>query len=145
MVSPPDSPFVLSLWCPGAVTGCRGNEGLFFEHSGCFSQVVVSFGCFCCSGCVFLTIFRLAENRSRSIFLNRSIEPGEFCKSQGNAYRGACKHCAPTCTETVVFCFSLIVFSLDLVDFSSAGYFPSSGFLCILWLCFEHSGCFSQW
>ena len=78
--------------------------------------------------------FWLVENRNRSVFLNRSIDPDEFCKSQGSAYRGACKHCAPTCTETVVFCFSLIVFSLDLVDFSSAGYFPSSGFLCILWL-----------
>ena len=51
----------------------------------------------------FLTIFRLAENRNRSIFLNRSIEPGEFCKSQCNAYRGACKHCAPTSMGSVVF------------------------------------------
>ena len=54
--------------------------------------------------------FWLVENRNRSVFLNRSIDPDEFCKSQGSAYRGACKHCAPTCTETVVFCFSLIVF-----------------------------------
>ena len=77
--------------------------------------------------------FWLVENRNRSVFLNRGIEPDEFCKSQGSAYRGACKHCAPTCTETVVLflsnCFllwtwlilPLRVIFLPLVSFVFSG------------------------
>ena len=101
--------------------------------------------------------FWLVENRNRSVFLNRSIDLDEFCKSQGSAYRGACKHCAPTCTETVVFCFSLIVFLwtwlifplrvifLPLVSFVFSGCFLNTLVvfprLCfplvalLLWLC----------